>query len=237
VDRGQISETAREWDQATEIYKSLWMVFPDNIDYGLHLATAQLKAGRSKDALNTIVQLRQATSFGDDPRIDLAQAAVAEELGDFQQEETAATRAEELANASGARILAANALLRQCWALNNRGDRKRALDAAQKARQIFAATGDRGGEARSLKNIADALDDEGKHADGEKYYQAALTMFRRIGDQGGVAVTLNNLGHALRNQGDLRSARTKFEASLNTSRRIGDGAREALALNGLAIVM
>ena len=230
-------ELARQWDRAIDIYKSLWTVFPDNVEYALRLASDQTEAGKGKDALATITAMRKLLGPTEDPRIDLAEAATAEALGDFRREYAAAKQAAEAASSSGAKLLMANALLRECWALDSMGDRKQALGAARQAKDLFAAAGDEGGKARAVKNIADVLDDDGDHDEGRKSYEAALKMFRKIGNQRGVAITLNNLAHALRNQGDLGDARKRFEESLAISHGIGDEAGEALAFNGLAILM
>ena len=175
---GRYREVAGEWDRAIDIYKSLWMVFPDDLEFGLRLANAQTRAGKGKDALVTIAEMRKRPEISAvDPRIDLAEAATAEDLGDFRLEESAATRAQEKADSIGARLLASAALLRKCWALDNLGDRRGAFDAARHARETFAAAGDLEGEARSLKNMGDVVDDEGNHTEGLRYYEAALNAF------------------------------------------------------------
>ena len=52
-------EETREWTRAVDIYHSLWTVFPDDPEYGLRLAAAQVSAGRGQDALLTISALRK----------------------------------------------------------------------------------------------------------------------------------------------------------------------------------
>ena len=37
---GRYRETIEDWPKAAEIYRSLWGLFPDNLDYGLRLAAA-----------------------------------------------------------------------------------------------------------------------------------------------------------------------------------------------------
>jgi serine/threonine protein kinase len=44
--QGRYLETVQDWSRAAEIYWNLWSLFPDNLDYGLHLAAAQTAAGR-----------------------------------------------------------------------------------------------------------------------------------------------------------------------------------------------
>ena len=50
-------ETASEWSKAIEIYRALWMLFPDNADYGIQLASAETYAGQGRQALAVIESL------------------------------------------------------------------------------------------------------------------------------------------------------------------------------------
>ena len=142
---GRYRAFAGEWNRAAEIYKSLWMVFPDQIEYGLRLIDAETAAGKGDEAFATVAGLRRLPSLlADNPRIDLAEAAISEAISDFKREQTAAVRAAEKAERVGARLLLANALLRDCWASNNLADRGRALAAARRAKDIFSEVGDPG---------------------------------------------------------------------------------------------
>ncbi len=125
----QYRELTHEWDRAITIDKSLWTVFPDNLEYGLRLANDQIEAGKGKDAFTTIATLRKIPGPAEDPRIDLTGAAAAEALGDFKREFALAAQAAAEAETAGARLLRANALLRQCWALDLTGERRQALAA------------------------------------------------------------------------------------------------------------
>ena len=55
---GRYRETTRDWEKAIEIYRALFDFFPDNLDYGLALANAEVNANRWKNALTTIETLR-----------------------------------------------------------------------------------------------------------------------------------------------------------------------------------
>ena len=72
---GRAREAALEWNQAAQVYRTLFGFYPDNIDYGLRLAEAQTSGGEPKAALTTIENLRKFPSPDrDSPRIDLAEA-------------------------------------------------------------------------------------------------------------------------------------------------------------------
>src|SRR5262249_44923992 len=55
---GLFREATNDWEKAIGVYRSLLGIFPDNIEYGLRLASAQTSGGRGKDALATIESLR-----------------------------------------------------------------------------------------------------------------------------------------------------------------------------------
>jgi eukaryotic-like serine/threonine-protein kinase len=74
----------KQWDKAAESYRSLFDFFPDNVDYGLNLASALTHAGRGSDALSVTGALRRLPSpAGGDPRIDLQEAAAYDILANF----------------------------------------------------------------------------------------------------------------------------------------------------------
>jgi tetratricopeptide (TPR) repeat protein len=227
----------QDWGRAIAIYHKLCDYSPRNVDYRLQLSRVQVRSGKATDAFGTLREARILAGAPEDPRIDLAEAVAAESIGDFKREQWGAARAEAAASVTGARVLIAQALLRQCWAYYSLGEAPPAIDKAQQARKIFISSGDRAGEAQALKNMADVIDDQGDHAQGEKLYQEALAIFRVIGYQAGVAVTLNNLAYAFKDQGDLGEAKRCYEESLTVSRQIADTGRQALALNGIGIVL
>lgn len=74
---GSYHQMAREWNQAAEVYRTLWESFPDNLDYGLRLMAAQVSGGHGKEALATLGALRHLPPpASEDPRIDLAEGSI-----------------------------------------------------------------------------------------------------------------------------------------------------------------
>src|SRR5215831_6644824 len=109
----------RDWNKVIQIYRSLFLVYPDNLDYGLSLIAAQCSAGQGKDAVATVKALRKLSpSAWGDTRIDLAEAQAAESLADFSREQAAAAAAVAKGRAIGARLLVARGLLSEGWALD-----------------------------------------------------------------------------------------------------------------------
>src|SRR5262249_40715811 len=72
------------------------------------------------------------------PRLDLAEADVAQALGDYRREQAAASRAAAQGAVQGARLLAAQARLLEAYALGRLGQGARAMIAAEDARRIYA---------------------------------------------------------------------------------------------------
>jgi eukaryotic-like serine/threonine-protein kinase len=228
-------ETIREWSKAVDLYKSLWTFFPDDLEFGLRLADAQVAAGSGQDALATIQDSRRLPHpLQDDPRIDLAEAQAANSLSDYKQVQAAAIRAEDKAKKRGARFLQAQALLQQCGTSRNLGDMARAKTTGEQAGNILAAAGDFRGEAKSLTCVANVLADQGNVADARKMHEKALALARQIGAEGDIAGALINIGNLLATQQDLDASNAQFNEALTLANRIGDKSDALIAETDLA---
>jgi tetratricopeptide (TPR) repeat protein/TolB-like protein len=233
---GTYREMAHDWENAAKIYKALWTVFPDNVEYGLHLARVESAGGLGKDALAVIEQLRELPPpASDDPRIDLEEEVAAGSLSDFKRQQTAAERAAAKGQAQGARLLLARARLLGSRALYDLGDLQKSVAMARDARDIYAASGDRAGEAAALNNIATVTADRGEIAKATQMHEEAAEIFRQIGNKKGMANALNNIAILLKNAGDLTGARKVHEQVLALRREIGDRSGAAVSLNNLGV--
>lgn len=225
---GRYRELNTEWDKAIKVYASLWEVYPDNLDYGLRLADLQTSAGKGQDALATIEELRKMPAPSrDDPRIDLAEATAAKSLSDFKRAAAADESATKKAQAQGARLLSAQGLLDQCWALFNLGELKPASQACQQARDTFAAAGDRKESARAVTRLALILSAQGQTDAALKLHQEALQSMRETGSQKDIAGALVNIAILESDRGDLAGAKKNFEQALQISIE-GDDKRHEL---------
>jgi DNA-binding winged helix-turn-helix (wHTH) protein/tetratricopeptide (TPR) repeat protein len=224
-------EATREWDQAIEMYRSLFHLFPDNIEYGLRLANAQNSAAKSTAALKTVAQLRKlpVPSSGD-PRIDIVEAQGAESMGDFAREDSISGQAAEKAQTLGAGLMAAAGWHLQCWALNRLGKMEQALAACEAAKQVYARANDRDSVARVLITSGSVLEEQGQFAPAQACYDEALAIHRATGDQAGVALALNVLAVLNVDSGNYASARTMYEQSTSIARKNGD---QDAVINGL----
>lgn len=238
VVEAQYAEATREWSAAVQAYTTLWSFFPDNVDYGLQLASAQLSEGNGKSSLETVASLRAlpAPASGD-PRIDIAEAAAARALSDFARQQAAATQAATKANAQGARLLLARARLLQGEALEELGEGPKAIDAYGEAQRIYSSAGDRRGEARALNNIAIVYRAQGDLTRARSMYERALATYTEIGDERNLIAVTANLANVLRQQGDLQGAQARYQDALEAARRTGDRRNEAQVLHSSAIVL
>ena len=232
-------ESSRDWEKAIEIYRALFEFFPDNLDYGLSLAAAQVNAGKGKDALVTVAALRSLPApLRDDPRIDLANGRAAESLGDFKTVQLFSGRAAEKARASGASLLVARARLDQAWASENLGQFDAVEAAIQEARQIYEAAHDRKGTADCSTLRAIALEMEGDYLGAKKGYEESLAIYREFGGQLNVSFAneTDNIADILLALGDLNGAKKNYETALAIFGQIGHPDGVPLAKNGLGDV-
>ena len=227
-----------QWDRAVEIYRTLWGFFPDNIDYGLALATAQTSAGKGRDALATIAALRQLPSpAAADPRIDLQEASAATSVSDFARAQTAAAGAATKAGAHGARLLVARARLAEGAVRYRLGDFDQARIADQEAQRLFAEADDRFGVASALTSLSIVAGRQGDLELARKTGEEALAMARDIGNEGSAATGLVNIGFILNKQGDTVGARKKFEEALTAYRNTESKSGVATISNNLGAIL
>jgi serine/threonine protein kinase/tetratricopeptide (TPR) repeat protein len=232
---GKDWELNRQWDKAVEIYRTLFEFFPDNIEYGLHLATAQKQARTVDDALATLAALRQLPAPDrDDPRIALQQADVFDIKGAYKEQQAAAETAASRARELGATLLLARALNQEGASFEKQGKLDDALHSAQEAARISDSAGERAEVAKALRIIGIVRFDQGNFGDAADAYNRALAIQRESGDMRGAATTLNNLANALGEQGDLSGSIKMLNETLLMFRQVGDKHSAAAVLGSIA---
>ncbi len=232
---GRYREATRNWQRAIAVYQSLWTSFPDNLEYGLRLAGAQVSSGKGRDAISTVQALRRLPSPSrDDPRIDLADARGHESLGEFDQELRLARQAASKAKDSG--LLLARARILEGWALYRLGKPQESIAALRHAQDLYTSAGQRQGTARALETTGNVLLEGGDLATPRRYFEQALAVYREIGDRSGTANALNALANLLYTQGDYSGAKSMYVQSLGILREVGSKAGIAGALGNLANV-
>jgi eukaryotic-like serine/threonine-protein kinase len=226
-----------EWKQAIDLYQTLATFFPDNIEYALRLANAEIASGAPKEALATVEALRTQMPSTKDPRIDLAEAAAAETLADFKRMQAAAQRASIAGGAQGAKLLVARAKLLEGTAHFRGGQLAVASGLVAEARKIYEEAGDRFGVARALNTLGSVTSESGDPRRGVALYEEGLAIARSIGNQDLVARILSNLAIQERRAGNLDASLRLNRESITIRREIGDRNNLAISLNNIGNVL
>jgi eukaryotic-like serine/threonine-protein kinase len=233
---GQYQRASGDWPKAVEAYGALYKLFPDRVDYGLLLASAESKTSMDA-AAQTLAQLRRLPSpAGNDPRIDIAEGTI------WVSHDSAKTNA--AANRALARGIADDSPAIEAWSyglLCQQGvvsatSTSESIDLCEKALQHTTSIGDLNGRAMMLVNLSAIRFQQGDIAQSETMFEQALKIFRQIGNTQGEATVLSNLGAAKVAQGDLAGARKLIEQSIPANRAVGDDEGVAFALNNLGDV-
>jgi len=232
---GQYRRATEDWPRVVAAHQSLFHLFPDNLDYGLLLASAQINL-KPADALQTLETLRHLRRpAGDDARIDMV-AASAWINTNFTNARAAAQRAIAKASAEGAVVVVGRTYGILCQQAPSIGPSVETISNCQSAEQSAIAAGDRHSEAMMLSNLAGLYYEGGDLVRAEGMWRQALDTFRRVGDPDGVGTALNNIGDARLMQGNLDEARHFLEQALPEYRAVDDKDGVARALNDLGDV-
>jgi tetratricopeptide (TPR) repeat protein/DNA-binding winged helix-turn-helix (wHTH) protein/TolB-like protein len=236
--QGQYQELNHDVAGAIQSYRTLWDFFPDDLEYGLLLASAQTKAGSAKDALDTIARLRNLPKpQGDDARIDVADSVAAESLSDFARSERVAAVAVSKAEMQGNRLVMAEALQKEGYATDHLGDLKKAMELFVRAHDLRQAAGDNLGAASALHSIAMVQYNLGDFESARKSFEDALRVFRQLGAMWDVASCSHNFAVLLQDSGDLQGSRHALEEALRIQRDMNDQRGIAADLDDLGNVM
>lgn len=231
------SETRRDWDKASEIYRSLWLLDPSRVDYGLRLVQSLSTGGRGSEAAAAIEDLRRLDSpHRDDPRIDLAEAQHARRVGNPTLEMKAARTAEAKGRNLNQQQVVGEALLMKGDAYYTQGLPERSIEELERAREIFQRTGNRAALARTLNRLGATDLDTGRLREAEEHFLKAKELAEQLGSESLVASQIGVLGVAAFSQGDLLRARRLTEDSYRRFGVIGDRFYETRILFFLADV-
>jgi DNA-binding winged helix-turn-helix (wHTH) protein/tetratricopeptide (TPR) repeat protein len=235
---GRYRELTRDWPKAIEIYRALSQFFPDNLQYGLRLATVFSKAGKTQESLQAIEALRRLPKpISDDPRIDLREAYTLDHAGQYQGLQTASANAAMKAQKRGSRVLLAEARLQQSLSASRLNDPKSALVLDEEAQEIYKQVGDNYGLARARYRMADLLFQQGEFAESNAMLEQCLQVFRALGSDADAAETLNDIAGGLLEMGELGKARNMYEAALVGQRQVRSKRGIAEALTNLGSLL
>ena len=228
--RGQYEEILRDWPAASKTYTELTRLFPDNLDYGLRLTTAQFHVN-SDDALHTLASLRRLPApIGTDPRIDLMNATVL--IGrDLRSARPAAQQAIAKATAQGSTLMIARGYGILCQQDAGLGDSfDRSVEECERARNSYQAAGDLNNAARTLNDLAGLYYGNGKLSQAESMWQQAIIDFRRVDEEEGLGASSINLGEIYLVSGRLHQADQLLHQALFSYEQTNDKDGVAAAL-------
>ena len=229
---GRYRETQHEWDTAVGIYRALYGLFPDNLDYGLRLVDAQNAAGRPKEALATVDTLRKLPPLiAKDPRIDLAEARSAGNMSDSSLQLAAANKAAPKAADLGARLILADARIQQGTALNDLGHAEEAKKMISEGKDIYESVGDLRGVANSLDKLAAILENEGDFLTARQLYERFGQISRQIGDRKSEGDSYSGMSNLFYDLGDYLSSVKMCEQALPIYKEIDEKSSTAKELN------
>jgi tetratricopeptide (TPR) repeat protein len=237
VVEGRYRQAVADWAQAIDVYRSLWRFYPDNADYGLLLASAEVSAGQGRQALTVIGEMRKNQPSPGDPRVDLAESLAGASLGDFRLGLAAARRAAEAAAAQGARLLEARASLEMGKDLFHLTDPQHAAESYRHAQELCSAVGDGGCVAEALNEQGALLRSQGNLEGARQEFERALAIERPNGDRHRTIQSLSGLAAIRRSLADMQGAQALFEQVLALSQETGDQRNAAVALVNIGNVL
>ncbi len=193
VVEGRYRDIDHQNPKAIDVYRALFTLFPDNVDYGLQLAMMQARAGKGHDALATVESLHKLPPpASGDPRIEIAEARAWTVVGDAKRQEQPLERAVEKARAQGSHAILADARQLQCRMFSAFQQEQNAVSACREAGDIYAATGDREHEGRALLTWAQVI--AGNDApEARRLLKEAKSIFLGNGSEVGLALVFDNL--------------------------------------------
>jgi eukaryotic-like serine/threonine-protein kinase len=234
VVEGRYRDIDHEYEKAIEVYRALFTLFPDNVDYGLKLASMQTRAEKGHDAMATVEALRKLPPpASEDPRIGIVEAEAWNLLGDAKHQEQPLARTVERAKAQGSREIMADARRMQCRMFIAFGQPQNAVAACREARDISAAVGDREHEGKALLAWAHAII-QTDVPEAIRLMQQAQAIFRRNESDSGLAQVLDNLALAYGGEGDSAAAEKMERESVAIYRRLDDKRNLSIATGNLA---
>lgn len=233
---GEYYDSLGNHEQAAAVYDALFQLFPDNVDYGLRFAAAQIKVGNSKMALSVLAQLRALPPPSSaDPRIDLTES---EAIKVNKPASLALVRsAVRKASALGKTPIYALARRDECLALLYSEQPEGVFPACEDAYNVFLSAGNRAGAADAVRLIGDRQGSEGHYAEAIATYERALSLLDGLGEYGRTGAILNNMAINFANQGKLDLAHKYYQEAKADFEEVGEKINSATANTNIADIL
>lgn len=230
--QGEYYESLADHEKAASAFSALFQMFPDSVEYGLLLVSAENAAGHSSQAAYTISQLRALPApASDDPRIDLADV-------NTQNNDPARLAlirsALGKASAQGKKMMYAQARKAECLNLIYGEHPDQGPPACQDAYNIYVAMGNRLGAADAIRLLGDYEGARGRLYPAVATYQRALTILEQLGEHSKTGAVLNNMAIDFTNAGKLDRGEQLYRQAKSHFEQAGDKANVALTIGNIA---
>jgi tetratricopeptide (TPR) repeat protein/TolB-like protein len=200
----RLAEASDDVPRAEKIYQRLFDRFPDNFDYGMRLAELLGRAG-SPRARPTLDRLRaMPLPDRDNARIDVVDALLA--LPDPDKALAAFDRAQAKAEAQGARLVAAEALIGSSRLHRARDELDAALGDATRAKEIYQASGDIDGTLKAMADMVAVDQLLGNDAAVQRVRAEARDLREGMEVSRAYVIFASALAQVLAAQGDINDA-------------------------------
>jgi DNA-binding winged helix-turn-helix (wHTH) protein/tetratricopeptide (TPR) repeat protein len=233
---GDYYESLAQHEKAASTYQALFALFPDSVDYGLQLVTAQRMGGHGSQAMETIAQLRRLPApASDDPRIDMAESwGIPDKLAALALVRKALAKA----GAQDKKLVYAQARKDECIDLIYGDHAEQGKVSCEDASRIFVGAGNRLGAADAVRLIGDSQGAQGHYEQAIATYQQALAILQGLGEEHQkTGAILNNMAGAYLNVGQLDRAEQLYRKAKYHFEQAGDKGNTGVALGNVADIL
>ena len=233
---GDYYESLAQHEKAASTYQALFALFPDSVEYGLQLLTAQRMGGHGSQSMETIAQLRRLPPpASDDPRIDMAEAWG---VPDKRAALVLVRKALAKAGAQDKKLVYAQARKDECVDLIYGDQAEQGKVSCEDASKIFVAAGNRLAAADAMRLIGDGQGFRGHYEQAIATYQRALAVLQGLGEEHEkTGAIFNNMAGACINVGQLDRAEQLYRKAKYHFEQGGDKANLTTVLGNIADVL
>ena len=225
-DRLRIQAAARSaeghFQASAEVFRTLFTMDPENLDYGRLLAAELTYAGHPQEALDVLRPiLAKSSSEAHDPRLYVVAADCYSNMGDWPSSLTWARAGIEESKRRGARVMYGRLLTTETQALLRMNQLAPALAGTQEALNIARQFKDYSGELRALNRLGQIETAMGQFGDAQSVLEQALSLEEQLGEMERQIHTLSALGQVFQKKGDLGQAGIMFQRGLTLASDYG----------------